>query len=294
MKYAWIEEHKDSFTIKAMCKVMGVSTSGFYASRRAEPSPRKLRTQKLHQDIAKVHRDSNEILGSYKIAKELRKDPKLESACRNTVARAMQEMGLRSRVSKRFRPTTTIADPSKTPAPNILNQVFEAEAPNQKWVTDITYLPTAAGFVYLAVVLDLFSRKVVGWAMSDSLATSVVSTALRQAIENRRPTAGDLLLHSDRGCQYTSEEYQSQLRALNISCSMSRTGCCYDNAVMERFFWSLKHEWTKFESFADMEEARLSVFQYIETFYNSKRIHQTLDYKTPNEFEAIHQNSLAL
>ena len=141
----------------------------------------------------------------------------------------MQEMGLKSRVSKRFRPTTTITDPSKTPAPNILNQVFEAEAPNQKWVTDITYLPTGAGFVYLAVVLDLFSRKVVGWAISDSLATSVVSTALRQAIENRRPSAGDLLLHSDRGCQFTSEEYQTQLRALNINCSMSRTGCCYDN-----------------------------------------------------------------
>lgn len=130
--------------------------------------------------------------------------------------------------------------------------------------------------------------------MSDSLATSVVSNALRQAIENRSPTAGDLLLHSDRGCQYTSEEYQSQLRAMSICCSMSRTGCCYDNAVMERFFWSLKHEWTKFESFADIQEARLSVFEYIETFYNSKRIHQALDYKSPDEFETIHQNSLAV
>lgn len=277
-----------------MCKVMGVSTSGFYASRRAEPSQCKLRTQKLHQDIAKVHRESKQIYGSYKIADALRNDSKLESACRNTVARAMQEMRLRSRVSKRFKPTTTITDPSKRPAPNILNQVFEAEAPNKKWVTDITYLPTAAGFVYLAVLLDLFSRKVIGWAMSDSLATSVVSTALRQAIENRSPMAGDLLLHSDRGCQYTSEEYQSQLRAMSISCSMSRTGCCYDNAVMERFFWSLKHEWTKFESFAEMQQARLSVFQYIETFYNSKRIHQALDYRSPNEFEAIHQNSLAV
>ncbi|MFK7734547.1 MAG: IS3 family transposase [Pirellulaceae bacterium] len=294
MKYAWIEQHKDSFTIKAMCSVIGVSSSGYYASRRAAPSQRKLRTKKLRQDISKVYNDSKQIYGSYKIAEELQNDATLESACRNTVARAMQEMGLKSRVSKRFRPTTTVTDPSKRPAPNILDQVFDADAPNQKWVTDITYLPTATGFVYLAVVLDLFSRKVVGWALSDNLATSVVSNALRRAIENRNPATGNLLLHSDRGCQYTSEEYQSQLRAMSIGCSMSRTGCCYDNAVMERFFWSLKHEWTKFESFADIQEARTSVFEYIETFYNSKRIHQALDYKSPDDFEAMHQTSLAV
>jgi putative transposase len=294
MKYAWIEEHKDSFTVKAMCNVIGVSISGYYASRRAVPSKRKLRSEKIRHDIAKVYNESKQIYGSHKIAEELQNDSELESACRNTVAKAMQEMGIKSRVSKRFKPTTTVTDPSKRPAPNLLDQVFEVDAPNKKWVTDITYLPTATGFVYLAVVLDLFSRKVVGWTLSDSLATPLVSKALRRAIENRSPTTANLLLHSDRGCQYTSTEYQNQLHAMGITCSMSRTGCCYDNAVMERFFWSLKHEWTKFESFADIQEARQSVFEYIETFYNSKRIHQTLGYQSPNEFEAKHDSSLAV
>jgi putative transposase len=154
----------------------------------------------------------------------------------------MNEMGIKSRVSKRFTPTTTVTDPSKQPAENLLDQVFEDDAPNKKWVTDITYLPTTAGFVYLAVVLDQFSRKVIGWALSQSLATPQISQALRHAIESRRPGSNELLIHSDRGCQYTSDEYQKQLRKMNITCSMSRTGCRYDNAVMERFFWSLKHE----------------------------------------------------
>ena len=142
-------------------------------------------------------------------------------------------------------------------------------------MTDITYLPTAQGWVYLAVVIDLFSRKAVGWSIGASLATELVSDALRQAIENRRPDGKRLLHHSDRGCQYTSDAYQQTLRTLGITCSMSRTGCCYDNAAMERFFWSLKHEWTNRDSFADLKK-RLTVFQYIETFYNSKRLHQTL------------------
>ena len=150
------------------------------------------------------------------------------------------------------------------------------------------------GWVYLAVVLDLFSRKVVGWAISESLATPLVSSALRNAVELRKPGTNGLLHHSDRGSQYTSDDYQQTLKTLNMTCSMSRTGCCYDNAVMERFFWSLKHEWTKFESFDDITQARRSVFEYIETFYNSKRIHQTLGYRTPDEFEELHQAKLAV
>ena len=222
----------------------------------------------------------------------MQNDDNLESACRNTVAKAMNEMGLKSKVSKRFTPVTTQSDPSKKPAENILNQDFDADAPNRKWVTDITYLPVAGGWVYLAVILDLFSRKVVGWSISESLATPLVSDALRKAIESRNPNTNELLHHSDRGCQYTSDEYQRTLRTMNITCSMSRTGCCYDNAVMERFFWSLKHEWTKFEDFDDLKEARLSVFQYIETFYNSRRIHQALGYKSPNHFEEAYEKQL--
>jgi putative transposase len=277
-----------------MCRAFQVSKSGYYRWLKAEPSLRTQRSERIHASVKQVYEESNQIYGSYKIADQLGKDDRLEAACRNTVASAMREMGLKSRVSKKFTPTTTVSDPSKVPAPNILDQTFTADAPNQKWVTDITYLPTQLGWVYVAVVLDLFSRKVVGWSISESLATPLVSTTLRNAIEARRPDTKSLLHHSDRGSQYTSDDYQQTLRTLNITCSMSRTGCCYDNAVMERFFWSLKHEWTKFEDFADINQARTSVFQYIETFYNSKRIHQTLGYRTPDEFEELHQTKLAV
>ena len=293
MKYAWIQEHRDSYPVAVMCRVLQVSTSGFYRSRKAKPGPRAQRSSRIRQAVATVFDSSNQVYGSVKIAHTLQTDSSLETACRNTVAKAMQEMGLRSRVSKKFKPATTQVDPSKQPAPNLLEQQFTATAPNQKWVADITYLPTVAGWVYLAVVLDLFSRKVVGWNLSESLATPVVSGALRQAIESRGPKPGELLHHSDRGCQYTSDDYQSTLRTLGVTCSMSRTGCCYDNAVMERFFWSLKHEWTKFETFADLQDARMSVFRYIETFYNPERIHRSLDYLTPNQFEEQHDNTLA-
>ena len=150
----------------------------------------------------------------------------------------------------------------------------------------------ADGWVYLAMVLDLLSRKVVGWSVSECLATPLASEALRKAIESRRPDTDQLLHHSDRGCQYTSDEYQRALKTINITCSMSRTCCCYDNAVMERFFWSLKHEWTNIEDFADIHEAQQSVFEYIEAFYNSNRIHQALGYQSPDQFEATYESSL--
>jgi putative transposase len=243
--------------------------------------------------VRAVHAESQAIYGSFKIARELKRRDDLESACRNTVARAMQQLGLKSRVSKAFTPTTTKSDPTKQAAPNMLDRDFTAQKPNQKWVTDITYLPTLAGWVYLAVVVDLFSRKVVGWSIGDSLATPLVAAALRRAIESRRPVGSELLHHSDRGCQYTSDAYQRTLKALGIECSMSRRGECYDNAVAERFFWSLKHEWTKHETFADLEAARLSVFKYVETFYNPVRLHQTLGYKSPDQFEAEYAPVLA-
>lgn len=286
MKYAWIRQHRDSFPVTVMCEVLEVSASGYYAALERPPSPRAKRTEQIHAAVRQAHEESHGIYGSHKIARELRARTDRESACRNTVARAMRQMGLQGAQPRCFRPTTTNADPTKQPAPNTLAQDFTATAPNRKWVTDITYLWTAAGWVYLAVVLDLFSRKAVGWAIGNSLETELVSTALQRAIEARRPERGKLLHHSDRGCQYTSDDYQLTLRTMNIECSMSRTGCCYDNAVMERFFWSLKHEWTNRQQFANLEEARLSVFRYIETFYNSQRRHQTLDYKSPNQFEA--------
>ena len=293
MKYAWIREHRDSFPVTVQCEVLEVSASGYYDWLDRPPSPRAERHEQIQAAVRQVHAESYGIYGSLKIAHKLRERPDLESACRNTVAQAMRELGLKSRVSRAFTPTTTQVDPTRTPAPNTLAQDFTAQAPDRKWVTDITYLPTAQGWVYLAVVLDLFSRKVVGWALGASLATELVSMALRQAVESRRPAGQQLLHHSDRGCQYTSEAYQQTLRTLGIQCSMSRTGCCYDNAVMERFFWSLKHEWTKHQHFDNIEAARLSVFKYIETFYNPMRLHQTLGYKSPNQFEAEYAPVLA-
>jgi putative transposase len=288
VKYAWIREHRDSFPVVVLCRALEVSTSGYYDWLDRPPSARAERHAHIQASVQQVHAESHGIYGSLKIAKQLRERPDLESACRNTVAMAMRELGLKSRVSKAFTPTTTQSDPTKQPAPNQLAQDFTATAPNRKWVTDITYLATAEGWIYLAVVLDLFSRKVVGWALSHSLATELVSEALRQAVEARQPEGRGLLHHSDRGCQYTSDAYQQTLRTLGIQCSMSRTGCCYDNAAMERFFWSLKHEWTNHETFYNLADARLSVFRYIETFYNPERLHQTLGYLTPNQFEAEH------
>jgi putative transposase len=293
VKYAWIQEHRDSFPIAVMCDVLQVSASGYYDSLTREPSPRQQRHARIQKAVQQAHAASHGNYGSYKIAEVLEKREDMETACRNTVSKTMREMGLKSRVCKAWRPTTTQSDPSKQPAPNVLAQDFTAEAPNRKWVTDITYVHTLAGWAYVAVVLDLFSRKVVGWAVRDTLATELVQAALRNAIEKRQPQGQRLLHHSDRGCQYTSDAYQHTLNSLGIECSMSRTGCCYDNAVMERFFWSLKHEWTNHETYANLEEVRFGVFQYIETFYNTVRIHQTLGYLSPDDYESEHAPALA-
>ncbi len=240
--------------------------------------------------MQQVYDEHHGIYGSWKITDVMQERHDLESACRNTVAAAMRELGLKSRVCRTFKPTTTQVDPSKRPADNVLQQNFEADRPNQKWVTDITYIDTDTGWVYLAAVMDCFSRKVVGWSIHDSLATQLVTDALHDAIERRRPSIWDnaLLHHSDRGCQYTSDAYQHTLKTLGITCSMSRTGCCYDNAAMERLFWSVKQEWSNHHSYVDLADARSSIFQYIEMFYNRKRIHQTLGYMTPEQYEAVH------
>jgi putative transposase len=293
VKYAWIKRHRDSFPVRVMCDVLNVSPAGYYDAIERVPSDRQRRHQRIQQAVEQVHAESHGIYGSQKVAEVLQGREDLESACRNTVAAAMRELGLKSRVCKQFTPTTTQADATKQPAENTLDRDFTADAPNRKWVTDITYLATAAGWAYLAVVVDLFSRKVVGWSIGPSLATELVSDALRCAVERRRPDGKRLLHHSDRGCQYTSDAYQQTLKRLGIACSMSRRGCCYDNAVMERFFWSLKYEWTNHERFANLEEARLSVFRYIETFYNPVRLHETLNYLSPDTYEAENAPAVA-
>jgi putative transposase len=288
VKYAWIQAHRATFPVAVSCRVLAVSPGGYYGALQRKPSPRAERHRRIQASVAAVHAQSYGIYGCLKITHALQQceSPMQEKACRNTVAKAMQELGLKSCVSKAFKPTTTKSDPSKRPAPNTLDREFTAAEPNRKWVTDITYLATASGWVYLAVVIDLFSRKAVGWAISASLATELVSHALRNAVEARRPEGAKLLHHSDRGCQYTSDDYQRTLQALGIECSMSRTGECYDNAVAERFFWSLKHEWTNHADYENLEAARCGVFRYIETFYNPSRLHQTLGYLSPDQFEA--------
>lgn len=293
MKYAWISEHRDSFPIGLMCELLNVSRSGYYDSLGRPLSRRAQRTAKIHESVRQVFEERHAIYGPAKITQELQKRDELATACRNTVAKAMKEMSLKSRISKAFTPTTTKSDPLKKPAPNVLSRQFTATRANQKWVADITYLSTLQGWVYLAVVIDLFSRRVIGWQLGSSLATPLVSGALRLAIESRRPPRGELLHHSDRGSQYTSDDYQKTLQTLGIECSMSRVGNCYDNAVAERFFWSLKHEWTKHQEYADIESARRSVFKYIEVFYNRQRLHQSLGYKTPEQFEAENAPALA-
>ena len=293
MKYAWINEHRCEFPVTAMCRVLGVSRSGFYDSLNRPESERSRRAERIRESVAQIHQETDEIYGATKITKELKHRAELETACRNTVAKAMKELGICSKTSRKgFRPTTTQVDPSRQPAANVLDREFTATAPNRKWVTDITYLPTTAGWVYLAAVIDLFSRKVVGWSISQSLATDLVQAALKDAIEKRRPDGSQLLHHSDRGCQYTSEAYQQTLKTLGITCSMSRTGNCYDNAVAERFFWSLKYEWTNHRLYADVQSARQSVFNYIEIFYNQRRRHQTLAWVSPSEFETAYHNRL--
>ena len=272
-----------------MCTVLGVSASGHYGHLQGKPSQRVRRHEQIKHDVQRVYDEHHGIYGSWQIADVMQERDDLESACRNTVVAAMRELGLTRRVCKAFKPATTQAEPNKRPAANLLEQDLIGERPNQKWFTDITYIGTDVGWIYLAVVMDCFSRRIVGWSLSDSLATELISDALRNAIETRRPDiqADGLLHHSDRGCQYTSDTYQRTLTTLGITCSMSRAGCCYDNAMMERFFWSLKQEWTNHHAYADLAATRPSVFQYIEMFYNRQRIHQALDYMTPEQYETV-------
>ena len=294
MKYAWIQKHRDLFPITTMCRVLEVSKSGFYKSLTAKPSKRALRTMRITDTVKRVFEDSDGIYGSYKVASSMNDGEKLENACRNTVAKIMRDLGMKIRVTKRFKPRTTVVDGLKKPAKNILDQNFVASEPNLYWVADITYLRTKNGWIYLAAVLDLFSRKIVGWSIGEDMKASLICRALDQALQTRRPDTERLLHHSDRGCQYTSDEFQRMLADNGITCSMSSTGCCYDNAVMERFFWSLKNEWTNHETFNDINDARRSVFRYIETFYNTIRLHQTLGYKSPAQFEEFFEENTAI
>jgi len=267
-----------------MCRVLEVSVSGFYAWRKRPQSAREREDGELTERIVDIFQEHRGIYGSPRIHAVLKDEGR--HVGRKRVVRLMQHVRL-SAHCRTHRVVTTRANPLARVVENVLDRDFEAEQPNQKWVCDATYISTGSGWLYLAVVLDLFSRRVVGWAMDATFDSVLVEQALRMALTQRKPGAG-LLHHSDRGCQYTSEAYQTFLKEHDIQVSMSRKGNCWDNAVMERFFGTLKRECTSRERFQTHEEARTTIFEYIEAFYNRVRKHSTLGYLSPVQFEIIH------
>lgn len=267
-----------------MCRLLNVSTSGYYDGIRRQPGPQQIRRQAIAQATAVSYFESRRIYGYRKVY-----DDVIETipCCEETVRHVMRDIGLYSRIKRKFI-VTTDSDHVLPVAKNLLNRDFTATAPNRKWVADITYIPTKQGWLYLAVVLDLFSRRIVGWAMSDIIDSALVQDALRMALLQRRPDAG-LLHHSDRGVQYAAENFQTLLAANKIVCSMSRKGNCWDNAVAESFFGSLKNEWIQKKIYDTMEDAKKDIFNYIEVFYNRKRRHASLGNVSPVVYEEMYE-----
>jgi transposase InsO family protein len=283
VKFAFVDEHRRQWPVKMICRVLKVSRSGFYHWRKAVPSPRTLRQEHLIKAIRRVHQEHRELYGSPRVHRALRIDGQV--VCRNTVARLMRKANIRARSRRGFVPRTTDSAHQQPVARNLLARNFAADAVNCKWVADITYVPTDQGWLYLAAVLDVYSRRIIGWSMSESLATDLVSDALKMALCWREPR-GSLLHHSDRGVQYASEDYQQLLTRYGITVSMSGRGNCYDNAMMESFWATLKTELVYLQRYASHDEARQSIFEYIEVFYNRKRLHSSLGYLSPEAFEA--------
>ncbi len=284
MRYQYIREHRQEFSVKRMCQLLGVTRSGYYAWQPEKTGWRELENWVLVKQIRSEFKSSRRTYGSPRIQVALRR--KGVACGRHRVARLMRSEGISPQKRYKWHPVTTRRQPGVIPAPNRLNQDFSASAANQKWVSDFTYIDTAEGWLFLATVLDLFSRKVVGWAMSAQMNAALVETALRMAVQGRQPTA-TLLHHSDQGSQYTSAAYQSSLSSANIQMSMSRVGNCYDNAVAESFFGTLKAECVTGQ-FATHTLARTAIFEYIEVWYNRQRLHSTLGYLSPAEFELNH------
>jgi transposase InsO family protein len=264
-----------------MCTLLNVSRSGFYAWLSRPESRRSIENRALEDKIRVLHAASHDIYGSPKIHRDLTDDG--VRCGKNRVARIMREAGIRSRAKKKFKATTNSRHHLPV-APNLLNQKFTVDAPDRTWVGDITYIHTQQGWLYLAVLLDLFNRKVVGWATSSRLNRQLAIDALEMALDQRTPAPG-LMHHSDQGCQYASGDYQKLLSKNGMTCSMSRKGNCYDNAVAESFFHLLKTEWVNHHRYLSRSEAVSSLFYYIEIFYNRKRRHSVLDYATPQEYE---------
>ncbi|WP_313731746.1 IS3 family transposase [Cohnella nanjingensis] len=282
-----MEGHRSKFRMEKMCAVLDVSRSGYYKWCKEQTNENAYQTRRraLVARITWLFLDSKRRYGSPKITKLLRQEGWTVSE--RLVGKLMQESALRSCVSKKFKVTTTDSNHTNPIAPNVLNQQFKTKAPNKVWVTDITYIPCREGRLYLASVLDLYTRKIVGWKLADRMTTDLVLAALDQAYEAKKPAKG-LLHHSDRGSQYTSEEYRSRLKKYKMRASMSRRGNCYDNACIESFHSVLKKEFIYCTRFKTKVQAQQEMFEYIEFFYNRKRIHGSLGYVSPDRFEAMY------
>ena len=281
MKYWFMDQHCSSHGVQKMCRVIEASRSGYYRWKRQPQSKRQKENEKILMEIRESHKRSRKTYGSPRIAEDLQ--AKGTICGENRVARLMKIHGIIGKAKKKFKATTN-SKHNLPVAENLLNQNFEAEKPNSVWVSDITYVPTLEGWLYLVVILDLFSRQVVGWAMSDRLTSEFVVKALYQAIGRRRPVPR-CIFHSDRGVQYASTDFGDVLRAYGFIQSMSRKGNCYDNAVAESFFHTLKTEHVYDYRYESRAEARQSIFEYIEMFYNRQRRHSALGYRSPVSFE---------
>jgi len=281
MTFRFIDEHREQWPVRLLCDALGVSTAGYYAWRDRPASARQQGHDALLVEIRAIHAEFKARYGSPRVHAEL--VARGQPCCVNTVAQAMRDNGIAAKTAKKFR-CTTDSNHDLPVAENLLGRQFDPASPNEAWVADITYIPTREGWLYLAAVEDLYSRRVVGWSMAEHLGSRLVVDALALAVERRLPGAG-LLAHSDRGSQYASDHYQSLLARHGITCSMSRRADCWDNAPMESFFASLKKELVHDADFATRAEARAAIVEYIEVFYNSQRRHSSLGYVSPAEYE---------
>ena len=263
-----------------MCRVLGVSRSGYYAWLKRSPSPRAVEDDRLKQRIETVHRQSRDTYGVPRIYFELKEDG--ERVSRKRIARLMRDLGLRGVCRRRF-VTTTQRDESNRPAPDLVERDFTASGPNELWVADATYVPTWEGFLFLAVVVDVFSRRVVGWSMAHHLRTDLMIDALQMAVTQRRPE--DVIHHSDQGSQYTSIAFGNRCRNTGVQLSMGSVGDCYDNAMAESFFATLECELIDRTTFRTRKQAQLAIFDFIEAFYNRQRRHSSIGYLSPVVFE---------
>lgn len=282
MRYAFIEAERQHYPVHRLCAVLGVSRSGYYAWRKRVPSPRSQANAMLGKAIETIFAHSRQSYGRYRVQAELAAGG--QSVGHNRVGRIMRQLGLKARQRRRRVPRTTQSRHALPVVANLLKQDFVATQPNRKWLADITYIATQEGWLYLAVVLDTFSRKVVGWSIQPRLTTPLVTAALHAAVGHRHPAPG-LVHHSDRGSQYASLAYQQLLAKHHITPSMSRTANCYDNAMMESFFSTLKSE-LPLSVFPSRDDARYYLFDFIEVWYNRQRRHSALDYLSPAMFEA--------